>query len=69
MGARTKCDGIRHPPYAILSSEVNIHVNFYFALFNAITDAIEALARVQDQLRVAQQIGEELYIAETEEPD
>lgn len=35
---------------------------WYFALFNAVTDAINALERIQDLLRAAQQHAEELYM-------
>lgn len=37
-------------------------MTYYFALFNAVTDAINALERVADLLRQAQQDAEDLYV-------
>ena len=52
---------VRHAVYAILTSEV-ILMQWYFALFNAVTDAVNALERVKELLLSAQQEAEELFL-------
>ena len=37
-------------------------MQWYFALFNAVTDAVNALARVKELLLSAQQQAEELFL-------
>lgn len=37
-------------------------MDYYFSLFNAVTDAIEALERIRTELILAQQNAEEKYI-------
>lgn len=41
-------------------------MNWYFSLFNAVTDAIEALERIKELLVSAQQQAEELFLEEGE---
>ena len=37
-------------------------MQWYFALFNAVTDAVNALERVKELLLLAQQQAEELFL-------
>lgn len=39
-------------------------MDYYFSLFNAVTDAIKALERIRAELILAQQEAEEKYIEE-----
>ena len=41
-------------------------MQWYFALFNAVTDAVNALERVRELLLSAQQEAEELFLEEGE---
>lgn len=51
----------RHAVCVILASEV-IVMRWYYALFNAVTDALNALERVRELLVSAQQEAEELFL-------